>query len=104
MLIDLRGEDLRAPRDAPNLRARPPGRHDLVRSASAILGCVVLVVLVVAAVVSVLIAVATFLAQRRAAARMVDLDSRLTITEADTGRCGACDGQGYRWEPSGGAG
>src|SRR4051794_41880911 len=61
--------------------------------------CDVAIAVVVGAVVvaSTAIALATWLAQRRRATRMVELDRALTRDEAVSGRCGACDGRGYRW-------
>src|SRR3954466_14079414 len=68
--------------------------------------CVVVValVIVVGAMVAVTVAVATRAAQRKTAARMVRLDEELTVKEAETGKCGACVGEGYLFQPLGGVG
>jgi len=60
-----------------------------------------LVVTLAVAVTGLTIAAATLVVQRGAARKMTELDARLTIEEAGSGKCGACDGNGFRWEVTG---
>jgi len=58
----------------------------------------VLVVLAIAAAVTLAVVAVMSLWARNIAAKMKKLDAELRPVEAETGRCGACDGAGTRIE------
>jgi hypothetical protein len=60
-------------------------------------------IVAVVAAVSVLVAVLVRRAMRGAASDMVAMNTRLAVREHVTGRCGACEGEGWRWAPGRGS-